>query len=140
MAEAVPQPLCTSAALAERGRAQGFDLLLWGRPARGFALRIDGRVVAYVNQCAHVAAEMDWQEGEFLDRERRYIVCAIHGATYEPASGRCVAGPCVGARLRAIEVTEHDGEVSWYPSPDIRPPVSGDDHAAAPRNRSEPPP
>ena len=42
-----PQRLCASAELAERGDAVLFDVLQWGQPARGFALRIDGRVVAY---------------------------------------------------------------------------------------------
>lgn len=130
-----PVALCASDALVERGRAQVFDLLLWGRPARGFVLRFGQRVVGYVNQCAHVAAEMDWQEGEFLDAERRYIVCSIHGALYEPASGHCVAGPCTGARLRALDVRESGGQVSWYPSRDIRP-LAFDDDAPA----SAPPP
>lgn len=129
--------LCPSDALAERGRAVVFDVLLWGQPARAFALRVDGRVVAYLNRCAHVAAEMDWQEGEFLDLEKRYIVCAIHGATYEPASGLCVAGPCAGARLRALNVTERDGQVSWYPCRDIRPLAFDDDPLPL---RESPPP
>lgn len=116
-----PQPLCPGAALEERGRAVVFDVLLWKSPARAFALRFDGRVVAYVNRCAHVPTEMDWQEGEFLDMDKRWILCSIHGAAYEPADGRCVAGPCTGARLMAIAVEERDGEVYWYPSRDIRP-------------------
>jgi nitrite reductase/ring-hydroxylating ferredoxin subunit len=88
---------------------------------RAFALRIDGRPVAYLNRCAHVAAEMDWTPGDFLDGERRYIVCALHGAHYEPATGRCAGGPCGRGRLRALSVTERDGEVRWYPCPEIRP-------------------
>ena len=36
------------------------------QPARAFALRFDGRVVAYLNRCAHVPTEMDWQPGQFL--------------------------------------------------------------------------
>jgi nitrite reductase/ring-hydroxylating ferredoxin subunit len=119
------QPLCTSAQLEERGRAFVFDVLLWGGPARAFALRFDGRVVAYLNRCAHVPTEMDWQEGEFLDMERRWIVCSIHGATYEPGDGRCVYGPCGGARLMALQVQERDGQVYWYPSRDIRPVACG---------------
>jgi len=116
------QWLCASADLHERDRAVLFDLLLYGRPARGFALRIDGRAVAYLNQCAHVPVEMDWREGEFLDAQRRWIVCAVHGATYEPASGHCIAGPCTGARLARIELREADGAVYWYPSPALSPP------------------
>ena len=114
-------PLCGSDALVERGRAVVWDVLLWGRPARAFALRIDGAVVAYLNRCVHVPTEMDWQEGEFLDADRRWIVCSIHGAHYEPDSGRCAAGPCGRGRLTPIATSESDGRVCWYASTDIRP-------------------
>ena len=116
-----PQRLCDSAQLAERGDALVFDLLEYGRPARAFALRFEGRVVAYLNRCMHTPVEMDWQEGKFLDMDREYILCSIHGAAYEPLSGRCVAGPCAGARLLPLEVQERDGQVYWYPSRDIQP-------------------
>ncbi|MEK8029911.1 Rieske 2Fe-2S domain-containing protein [Ideonella sp. DXS29W] len=117
------QPLCASVDLEERGRAVVFDVLLWGAPARAFALRFDGRVVAYMNRCAHVPTEMDWQPGDFLDLDKRWIICSIHGATYEPSDGHCVAGPCRGERLMALDIVERDGQVYWYPSPDIRPVV-----------------
>jgi nitrite reductase/ring-hydroxylating ferredoxin subunit len=113
--------LCASHELVERGRAHVFDVLQYRQPLRAFALRFDGRVVAYLNRCLHVPAEMDWQPGQFLDGERRFIVCATHGATYEPGDGRCVAGPCGRGRLTAIRVEERDGQVYWYPSQDIRP-------------------
>jgi nitrite reductase/ring-hydroxylating ferredoxin subunit len=119
--DAAAQPLCRADELAERGRAVVFDVLLWRQPARAFALRFDGRVVAYINRCAHVPTEMDWQPGEFLDAERRNIVCSIHGATYAPESGRCVGGPCGRGRLMALAVSERDGQVYWYPSRDIAP-------------------
>ena len=121
-ARADPQPLCRADELAERGLAVAFDVLLWRQPARGFALRFDGQVVAYLNRCAHVPTEMDWQPGQFLDADKRYIICAVHGATYEPRTGRCVGGPCERGRLMPIDVSERDGEVYWYPSRDIRPP------------------
>lgn len=121
-APAIGQVLCRAEELAERGRALLFDVLLWRQPARAFALRFDGRVVAYINRCAHVPAELDWQPGEFLDAERRSIVCSIHGATYEPTSGRCLGGPCGRGRLMAVAVDERDGWVYWYPSRDIEPP------------------
>ena len=69
----------------------------------------------------HVAAEMDWQPGKFLDADTRFILCSIHGAAYEPRTGRCVGGPCGRAGLTVIPVEERDGQVYWYPSPDIRP-------------------
>ena len=121
-ADAAAVPLCASSVLEERGRALLFDVLEYGRPVRAFALRYDGRVRAYLNRCAHVPTELDWQPGEFLDAEREYIVCSIHGAHYHPASGRCAGGPCGRGHLTEIAVSESEGEVRWYPSRDIRPP------------------
>jgi nitrite reductase/ring-hydroxylating ferredoxin subunit len=121
--EAVPQRLCASVELIERGQAVLFDVLLWGAPARAFALRFDHRVVAYLNRCAHVPAEMDWQSGEFLDQDRRWILCSTHGATYEPADGRCVGGPCGNARLMPLITEEREGQVYWMPTREIKPVV-----------------
>jgi nitrite reductase/ring-hydroxylating ferredoxin subunit len=121
-AQAGAKTLCPSAALVERGTAWGWDVLLYGEPARAFALRFDGVVRAYVNRCAHVPTELDWLPGEFLDLDKRWIVCSIHGATYEPADGRCVAGRCGRGRLIRIEVVERDGVVYWYPTRDLKPP------------------
>lgn len=118
---AAPIALCPSEALVERSRAHLFDLQEYGRPALGFVLRHDGQVVAYLNRCAHVPTEMDWQPGEFLSHDRRWIICSIHGALYEPASGLCVQGPCTGRRLRPLQVEERDGQVYWYPTPPFEP-------------------
>jgi nitrite reductase/ring-hydroxylating ferredoxin subunit len=115
------QWLCASADLVERGQGFVFDVLLWGAPARAFALRFDGRVVAYLNRCAHVPTEMDWQAGHFLDTDKRWIICSRHGAAYEPADGRCVGGPCGKGQLMPVVAVEADGCVYWYPSRDIQP-------------------
>lgn len=132
---APPQELCAADSLVERGRAHVWDVLLYGRPARAFALRFDGRVVAYLNRCVHVPTEMDWQPGEFLDLERRWILCSIHGAAYAPADGRCVGGPCGRGRLQPVAVEERGGKLYWYPSRDIRPLPGG---AVPMRAQSEP--
>ncbi|WP_310734356.1 Rieske (2Fe-2S) protein [Ideonella livida] len=116
-----PQRLCASDALAERGQAWVFDLRQWGEPVRGFVLRIEGRPVGYLNRCAHVPVEMDWQPGEFLDQDRRWIICSIHGAVYEPADGRCVAGPCRGQRLKPLAVEEREGAIWWRPDATLQP-------------------
>ena len=131
-------PLCASAALEDRGRAWVWDVLEHGRSLRAFALRFDGQVVAYLNRCAHVPTEMDWQEGEFLDLGKRWILCSIHGASYEPHNGRCVGGPCVGKRLTPVAVTERGGQVYWYPSRDIRP-VNSTEPSSAPARADESP-
>ncbi|HZV91753.1 MAG TPA: Rieske 2Fe-2S domain-containing protein [Caldimonas sp.] len=120
---AVPAPrqkVCDSAALLERGRAHVFDVLRFGEPARAFALRFDGVVVAYLNRCVHVPTELDWQPGEFLDASREFIICSIHGAAYAPHGGRCIGGPCASGKLVALEVGEEAGVVWWQPTRDTR--------------------
>jgi len=116
-----PQLLCAGDQLAERGTAFVFDVLHYREPARAFVLRFDGQVVAYLNRCLHVPTEMDWQHGEFLDGDREFIICSIHGAAYEPREGRCVGGPCGRGKLTALQVVERDGQVYWYPSRDTQP-------------------
>ena len=58
---------------------------------------------------------------EFLDADRRWIVCSIHGASYAPRDGRCAGGPCGRGKLTSLKVIEREGEVYWYPSRDTRP-------------------
>jgi nitrite reductase/ring-hydroxylating ferredoxin subunit len=118
---APPQRICASEALQERGKAQCFDVIRWRETVPAFVLRFEGRVVAYLNRCAHVPTEMDWQEGEFLDQGKDYIICSIHGAVYDPRTGRCVMGQCGRIGLTPLEVSEREGQVYWHPSADIRP-------------------
>jgi len=42
--------------------------------------------------------------GRFATPDGRHRVCGEHGALYRPDDGLCVAGPCLGARLRALPV------------------------------------
>lgn len=116
-----PRALCRSLELEERGKAFVFEVMHFRETVRAFALRFDGRVVAYLNRCQHVPTEMDWQPGEFLDSSKEYILCSIHGAAYNPRDGRCVGGPCGRGKLTELRVDERDGQVYWYPSRDTRP-------------------
>jgi len=77
-----------------------------------FAIRHRGAVHAYLNVCAHQHVELDWLPGVFFDDGGETIVCSLHGARYEPDSGRCVAGPCVGAALTRVPVhVRSDGAI-----------------------------
>jgi nitrite reductase/ring-hydroxylating ferredoxin subunit len=116
-----PHDICASTDLEDGGKGLVFDVVEHRRPARAFVLRFGGQVVGYLNRCAHVPAELDWQPGEFLDADRREIVCSIHGATYHPLTGRCTGGPGGRGRLKPIHVIERDGRVCWYPSDDVQP-------------------
>lgn len=116
-----PQHLCESAALQEVGDAVTFEVLEWGRAVPAFAVRYDQVALAYLNRCAHVPAEMDWQPGKFWDMDKRFIICSVHGALYDPPNGQCVSGPCPGARLEAIALSEEAGQVYWYPTERFQP-------------------
>ena len=105
-------PLCNSRDLLDGGRAVGFDVVYAGQTCRAFAIRYQGRVHAYLNRCTHVAMEMDWQPDQFFDDTGRWLLCATHGAVYEPDTGACQGGPCKGG-LIAIELFERDGVVHW---------------------------
>ena len=113
-------PLCRSVDLAERGDAVPFDLLYAGASCRAFAIRFEGRAQAYLNRCAHVAMEMDFQPNRFFDESGRWLICATHGAVYEPASGACRGGPCRGGLVR-IALSEQDGFVRWHTAWNLQP-------------------
>ncbi len=105
-----PRVICASDALAEGGKAVRFELE--GAEALPcFAVRFDSGVHAYVNSCPHRGTELDWNPGEIFDDSGLYLICATHGAMFEPESGLCVAGPCKGAHLKVVEVVEENGTV-----------------------------
>ncbi len=103
--------ICASAALTDGGPGVRFKTQFAGKEAAAFVIRYDGRVYGYLNSCAHIPVELDWMEGEFFDKAGLYLVCATHGATYEPATGHCIMGPCKGSNLVAAKVEERDGSV-----------------------------
>ena len=103
--------ICAAGELAEGGRGVRFDWPPAGGEGKGFAVRHGGVVRAFVNRCPHRGVELDWTPGEFFEEAGLYLVCATHGATFEPEDGLCVAGPCPGARLEAIPVEESRGQV-----------------------------
>ncbi len=103
-----------SDALEEKGLGLRFKLPQLGEYATGFVIRYEGKAYAYVNQCAHLPTELDWKEGEFFTVSKDFLICATHGAQYEPHTGHCVYGPCKGRRLHAIPVTEMNQQVTIH--------------------------
>lgn len=96
----------------EKSTGIRFELPELGQFSTGFVLRFEGKLYAYVNQCAHVPVELDWNQGDFLDTNKQFIICATHGAHYQPDTGYCVMGPCKGKRLRQLAVTEQDNTIT----------------------------
>lgn len=106
------QALCNGRDLVEGGVAVPFDVMHAGQSCRAFAIRFQGQAHAYLNRCAHVAMEMDWQPNRFFDDSGQWLLCATHGAVYEPASGACSGGPCRGGLIK-VPLVERDGLVFW---------------------------
>lgn len=109
--------ICPAAALAEGGPGVRFRVNRLGAAERGFVIRYDGAAHAFVNECPHAFTELDWNPGEFFDEAGLYLVCATHGAHFEPHTGLCVAGPCRGARLARLPVQERDGGIYLLDDP-----------------------
>jgi nitrite reductase/ring-hydroxylating ferredoxin subunit len=103
--------ICESGALADSGRGVRFEVEYFGRPAPAFAVRYAGRVHAYLNRCAHVAMELDWQEGVFFEPSGHDLLCSTHGAAYDPRNGQCLGGPCNRTPLVKLTIEERQGSV-----------------------------
>lgn len=106
--------ICNSDVLQECHTGFRFDLPEYGERITGFAIRYQQKIYAYINQCAHVPVELDWNEGDFFNMSKDLLICATHGAQYTPNTGYCVIGPCKGKSLKPIEVAEREQQVFIY--------------------------
>ena len=112
---------CTTATVPP-GRTATFRLERDGRSVSGFVLNHEGAYRAYVNNCPHIGTPLDLWPNEFYTDDGRDLICSTHGALFDPVSGRCIAGPCVGDRLTALPLTL-DGDTLIVRLPESPPPA-----------------
>jgi nitrite reductase/ring-hydroxylating ferredoxin subunit len=93
------------------GAAAKFPVNWRGAKVEGFVVNFDGRYHAYVNRCAHAGTPLDWWPNEFFTDDGRLLICATHGALFEPDSGRCAGGPCGDSALWPLVARVEDGQV-----------------------------
>lgn len=93
----------------EHGAAAKFAFVREGRPLEGFVLKFGDALVAYRNRCPHWTVDLDMGDGRFWSEKLQRIYCKTHGALFQPTTGLCDAGPCVGDRLEKFEL-EVDGD------------------------------
>ncbi len=118
------QIICPTLALEHGGKAFRFSVLCGeiipfpGMNADpedelpAFVIQFEDQYFAYLNRCAHVSMELDWNPGEVFDQEQQYLVCATHYAVYEPRTGSCIQGPCPkGAKLISLPITIKEGVI-----------------------------
>lgn len=96
------------------GMTKKFRLKCGGSDIEALLVNYEGNIYAYVNRCRHVSISMDWVDNQFFTEDRRYLICANHGATYEPATGECIWGPCFGAFLQGLPLEISDGKILAY--------------------------
>lgn len=93
------------------GTSKKFLLDVDGREEECFVVNFEGQLHAWVNRCMHVPMSMDWVDNQFFTEDKRYVMCATHGAWYEPDSGECVSGPPCGKVLIRVPLEQHGNEV-----------------------------
>ena len=99
-----------ASALTDEGDTLAFDYTgPLGQPAQGVLLRWRGQLRAYRNLCPHWSVAFDHQ-GKFFDDAGHELMCHVHGATFDPATGRCTFGPPQGASLEAFDVEPIEGQ------------------------------
>jgi nitrite reductase/ring-hydroxylating ferredoxin subunit len=104
--------LCGLEEIAEPG-ARAFRVGTGDWPLSGFLVRHAGRLCAYVNRCPHAGHPLNLLPDRFLTADGSLIVCSSHGALFAPATGECVAGPCLGSHLTPLKVAVVDGHVHY---------------------------
>ena len=106
-----PLPLIALDAIPDGGFAE-VEAVVDGGDAESLLLYREGAAVrAWLNICPHAGRRLDWAPGQFLKSKDGLLVCAAHGASFELVGGECVAGPCRGEALRAVELVVRGRDV-----------------------------
>jgi nitrite reductase/ring-hydroxylating ferredoxin subunit len=103
--------ICASHELVDAGQGFRFTVTRYGREVPAFAIRFNGKVFGYLNECGHVPTQLDWLPGEFFDDSKLYLICSVHGALYAPESGRCLGGRCQGKGLKPLKLREIESAI-----------------------------
>ncbi len=93
----------------DHGSSKKFILRCGEDAVEAMLINFEGSLYAYVNRCRHIALSLDWVDNQFFTADGRFLICANHGALYEPKTGECIWGPCAGAALQRVSL-ELEGE------------------------------
>ncbi len=110
------QHLMPSEAIAD-GEFKEARMQMGGRVCWLIVTRQSGQVRAWLNICPHQGRALNYAPNQFLTDQQGRLICAAHGAVFEADEGQCVQGPCQGASLKAIEITEQDGQITSCAQP-----------------------
>lgn len=91
--------------------ARAFEIQTSDSLLEGILLHWQGKWYAYRNACPHTGVNLNWTPDQFLDVTQQYLQCSLHGALFEPVTGLCHYGPCVGESLSPLQLEIIDGDV-----------------------------
>lgn len=97
------------------GHARGLSLGTAAGIHDAFVVRAGERIVCYRNVCPHAGNPLNWKPHAFLSKKRDFIICSVHGATFDIQTGKCVGGPCPGRGLTPLRAALEAGEIVVYP-------------------------
>ena len=104
--------LCHASELTD-GQARGFDPENCGQDTL-ILVRHLGQLHAWANVCPHLGVPMAWRRHAHLNAAGTHVHCHAHGALFDPASGLCVQGPCLGQQLSRRDIrVDGNGQVHW---------------------------
>jgi nitrite reductase/ring-hydroxylating ferredoxin subunit len=96
--------LCKTTDIEDPG-SKSFEVKINRRTESIFIVHKNGEFFAYLNQCPHTGASLEWQQDQFLDLDRELIQCATHDALFVIDSGECISGPCSGDALQPLPLS-----------------------------------
>lgn len=70
-----------------------------------FIVKKNGELYCWKNACPHMqGAPMAWRKDHYLNTKKTHLACFAHGALFEPTTGLCIQGPCLGEKLEKVEL------------------------------------
>ncbi len=87
-----------------------------GEEVEIFVVRQGDGAVAYVNECPHQQLPLNWKDDSFLTLDKSRILCVMHGATFDIASGKVISGPMpANCTLLQVPIIVDNGEIKLAP-------------------------
>ena len=115
---AVKQKICDLNSLAEL-TCKEFTVQSATTKKDAFLIYFKQHCYAYENSCPHTGVNLNWQKEQFFSFDGLFLQCSLHGALFEPDSGLCIRGPCLGSRLKPIDLQNEDGIVYMLSSHEL---------------------
>ncbi len=69
------------------------------------------KVWAYKNACPHMGVGLDSAGDKLTTYDDSFLICTMHGAMFEFATGYCLGGPCEGFSLTSVPICVENGVI-----------------------------